>query len=53
MTEERHTTHVERDGHGRYYWWCEASNCFANDRTRYATDDEAIAAAVWHSEHPG
>lgn len=50
--EEPHISHVEHDSRG-WYWWCEATDCFASDRARYTSENEAIVAAVWHSQNPG
>ena len=52
-TVERHTTYVERDGAG-YWWWCTADDCYASGRRRrYETDAEASDAAATHESHPG
>lgn len=51
---EKHTTHVEHD-HAGWYFWCEADDCYAPRRGeyRYHTSAECYAAAAWHEAEPG
>lgn len=47
----RHTTHVEVDARG-YYFWCEADDCYASGG-RHATLRSAADAAALHEAWPG
>lgn len=49
---EQHTTHVERD-HAGWYFWCEADDCYVRGEDRYHTEAEVTAAALSHEDHPG